>query len=237
MQLFYAPEITSEKIYLLPEEESSHCIAVLRYKEGQDITITDGKGSIFFAVIVRMAKKQVTVEIKEAQKISNPRSYHLHIAIAPTKNIERFEWFLEKTTEIGIDEITPLITENSERRVIRADRLEKIMIAAMKQSLKAFLPRLNPICNFHDFMNAVHQDRRFIAHCFKDARILLQNAYSPGTDATIMIGPEGDFTPNEIQQAMEKGFTSISLGDSRLRTETAGIVACHTLYIQNQGRD
>jgi 16S rRNA (uracil1498-N3)-methyltransferase len=137
MQLFYAPGISSDNIYLLPDDEAAHCIGALRYKEGQAITLTDGKGFFYDAVISRISRKQVTVSVIKPYRVANEREYKLHIAIAPTKNIERFEWFLEKATEIGIDEITPILTENSERRIVRAERLEKILIAAVKQSIKA----------------------------------------------------------------------------------------------------
>lgn len=238
MQLFYAPDITSEKSYVLTEEESTHCIAVLRYKEGQSITLTDGKGSFYEGTIERIAKKQITIAIKKIREVSGDRKYRLHIAIAPTKNIERFEWFLEKATEIGIDIITPLITDNSERKVIRVDRLEKIIIAAMKQSVKAYLPKLNPLTYFNEFVDGNYQGNQLlIAHCTEINRVLLQKVCIPGNDAIILIGPEGDFSPEEIQKANKNGYTSISLGNSRLRTETAGVVACHTVYILNQNND
>jgi len=236
MQLFYAPDITSEKSYILPEEESSHCIAVLRYKVGQNITITDGKGSFYQAVIEGITKKRVSVEIIQVQHVAANQSHRLHIAIAPTKNIERFEWFLEKATEIGINTITPLITDNSERRIIRTDRLEKIMIAAMKQSVKAYLPGLNPLIYFKDFIQEDNQSQLLIAHCSDSPRLPLARAYTPGNDVVIMIGPEGDFSPQEVAHAEENGYTSVSLGESRLRTETAGIVACHTIDLLNQDR-
>jgi 16S rRNA (uracil1498-N3)-methyltransferase len=235
MQLFYAPDITDEMEYLLSQEESDHCIGVLRFRKGQSIDITDGRGFFYKASIEGIAKKQVIVSIISKRSIVSERRYHLHIAIAPTKSIERFGWFIEKAVEIGIDEITPLLTENSERKIVRIDRLEKIAIAAMKQSLKAYLPKINSFVTYSDFLEINHQEfQEFIAHCGKNNRVLLQRAYVPGNNALILIGPEGDFTPGEIEKAIKNGYSSVSLGNSRLRTETSGIAACHTIYVVNQ---
>jgi 16S rRNA (uracil1498-N3)-methyltransferase len=235
MQLFYAPEIDSQQKYILSVEESVHCITVLRYKAGQHLRLTDGKGYMYDAVIDGAAKKFVTVTVIGSQKVLPDRSYRLHIAIAPTKSIERFEWFVEKATEIGIDEITPIVTEKSERKTVRIDRLEKIAIAAMKQSIKAYLPRINPLSGFSEFMQNHPLDRdKFIAYCNEYDRPLLQTSYTRGRDAVVLIGPEGDFSRREIENATDLGFRSVSLGSSRLRSETAGIVVCNTLYFINQ---
>lgn len=233
MQLFYAPGLTSEKIYILPDEESMHCIAVLRYKEGQEITMTDGEGHFIRSVINKIHKKQVIVDIIEKIPVARTHNYHLRIAIAPTKSIDRFEWFIEKATEIGVDNITPIITDNSERKVIRIDRLQKIIIAAMKQSLKAYLPKIDEPILFSRFLKDVSDDQLLIAHCYDHNRIPLQQAYKAGNNATILIGPEGDFSNNELEMASNKGFIGVSLGESRLRTETAGIVACHSIFFMN----
>jgi 16S rRNA (uracil1498-N3)-methyltransferase len=235
MQLFYAPDIADEKKYILSQEESAHAVGVLRYKKGQNIILTDGRGYFYDAIIEDTTRKQVSVSIVNKYQKGKDRFCRLHIAIAPTKSIERFEWFLEKATEIGIDEISPIITGNSERKHIRNERLEKIIIAAIKQSVKAYLPKLNPLMKFDDFLGSSYPGyRQFIAHCGTSNRDILRKAYTPLTDALILVGPEGDFTPEEIRKAVNNGFNPISLGNSRLRTETAGVVACHTIYVLNQ---
>ena len=234
MWLFYVPEIVGDSV-VLPEEESVHCINVLRLKPGQTISLTDGRGYFYEAVIEQQKKKQVTVHVQNKRKEETDRNYKLHIAIAPTKNINRFEWFLEKATEIGIDEITPLITSHSERKDIRAGRMEKILLSAMKQSLKATLPRLNPVASFTDFIKHRYPNYQlFIAYCGMKDIALLKDAYTSGKNALILIGPEGDFSSEEVEKAVKENYTVISLGTSRLRTETAGIVASHSIYLINQ---
>ena len=234
MHLFFIADI-SDTIIPLPAEEAKHCIGVLRLREGQSITVTDGKGFFYDASIQTVTKKQVTVSIHGRKECPPDRNYKLHIGIAPTKNSNRFEWFIEKVTEIGIDEITPLLTHNSERRDLRNDRLEKIMISAMKQSLKATKPVLNPIISLDEFLNNRYSDHQlFIAYCTQEKRILLRDIYKPGENAVLLIGPEGDFTSEEVEQANLAGYQTISLGRSRLRTETAGITSCHSFYLLNQ---
>lgn len=234
MWLFYVPEISGDLV-VLPEEESLHCVNVLRLKPGHTVSLTDGKGFFYEAVIGQLKKKQVAVHVINRRKVETNRNYKLHIAIAPTKNISRFEWFLEKATEIGIDEITPLITNHSERKDIRADRMEKILLSAMKQSLKATLPKLNSVTSFTDFIQHKYSDYQlFIAYCGMKDITLLKEVYPSGKNALILIGPEGDFAPEEVEKAVQENYTVISLGDSRLRTETAGIVACHSFYLLNQ---
>ncbi len=234
MWLFYVPEISGDKVSL-PEEESAHCIHVLRLKPGHAITLTDGRGYFYEAIIESQKKKLVMVRIQNKRKEHTDRKYRLHIAIAPTKNISRFEWFLEKSTEIGIDEITPLITQHSERKGIRSGRLDKIILSAMKQSLKATKPLLNPAITFNEFIGHKYPDYQlFIAYCGMKDKDLLKNLYQMGSNALILIGPEGDFAPEEVDRAIKEGFTAVSFGNSRLRTETAGITACHSLYILNQ---
>ncbi len=234
MWLFYAPEISGDT-FLLPEDEAMHCTNVLRLKPGDAITLTDGKGFFYEAVIEIQNKKQVAGYIRNRRKEENGRNYRLHIAIAPTKNISRFEWFLEKATEIGIDEITPVITQNSERKAIRTDRLEKVIIAAMKQSLKAFKPGLNALASLNEFLDINHKDfNLYMAYCGAYHQQLLKSQYKTGSNALILVGPEGDFTPEEVERATRRGYRTISLGNSRLRTETAGIISCHSLYLLNQ---
>lgn len=231
MQLFYAPGIDGD-IYTLDEEESRHCSRVLRLGRGDIIHLTDGKGSLFEGEIMSVGKVcQVRITGKR-QSTDNQRPYRLHIAIAPTKNIDRFEWFLEKATEIGIDEITPLICEHSERRQLRLDRLEKVITSAMKQSLKVWHPVLHEPEDFRKFTwNKIDGDK-FIAF-ITEGTLLLQQICKKSTDTTILIGPEGDFSPAEVELAKIAGYTVVSLGNSRLRTETAGIVACHTACLVN----
>jgi 16S rRNA (uracil1498-N3)-methyltransferase len=233
MNLFYTPDITSG-VYSLSEEESRHCKMVLRLGEGSIIHLTDGKGVLCEAMILDARSKRVTVEIVNRQESYGRRNYHLHMAVAPTKNIDRFEWFLEKATEIGIDMITPLICEHSERRQVRIDRLEKVMTAALKQSLKAYHPVLNEPSSFKKFISTPREGLSFIAHLDQDEPVLLQKVYRKPLPVTILIGPEGDFSEEEIHSALEHNYRCVSLGDSRLRTETAAVVACHTIQLINQ---
>lgn len=232
MQIFYAPDI-SGNTYTLNEEESKHCIRVLRLDIGDEITLVDGKGGLFKTRIVKPEPKRCQVEVYESISEFEKRNQYLHIAIAPTKNIERFEWFLEKATEIGIDEITPLLCDHSERKVINNERLEKIIISAMKQSIKAYHPKLNQMTSFKQFIHSKNDGKLFIAHCYKKDLAHLKNQIHPYQNTTILIGPEGDFSPEEVSLALENDFQEISLGGSRLRTETAGIVACHIINLAN----
>ena len=235
MQLFYTPNINGN-LYSLDETESNHCTRVLRLKNGDIIYLTDGKGGFYHARIIDDSSKCCKIEIVNKYEKYEKRNYHLHIAIAPTKNTDRFEWFLEKATEIGIDEITPVLCSRSERKVIKPDRLEKILISAMKQSIKAYLPQLNPMCTYNETIEkSVKNDAlKFIAHCEESSKELLASSYFPKKNALILIGPEGDFTPEEIQFSLAHQFKPVSLGNSRLRTETAGIVACDTISLINQ---
>lgn len=233
MNLFYTPDITAG-LYSLSEEESRHCRMVLRLHEGDIIHLTDGKGNLFETRIMDTRSRQVTVEIIDRKEGYGKRDYRLHLAVAPTKNIDRFEWLLEKATEIGLDEITPLICEHSERRHLRPDRLEKIMTAAVKQSLKAYHPLLNKITDFKRFLGERREGQLFIAHLEEKDPVLLQKIYHKGSDVTILIGPEGDFSETEIASALKSSYSCVSLGSSRLRTETAAIAACHTIMMLNQ---
>ncbi len=233
MILFYQPEI-AQPLHTLDQEESKHCIRVLRMKPGDRIFLTDGRGSRHEAVLVDDNPKRCLVRIMDTDTDQRRAAFHMHIAVAPTKNIGRFEWFLEKATEIGIDEITPIICENSERKVVKTDRLQKVLVAAMKQSLKTFLPQLNEPVPFKQFVAREFQGIKFIAYCSDHYREQMKNVYTPGKDCTVMIGPEGDFTQHEIEQALRASYTPVSLGKSRLRTETAAVVACHTLQLINE---
>jgi 16S rRNA (uracil1498-N3)-methyltransferase len=231
LQLFYAPGIAGD-IHTLDEEESRHCSRVLRLGRGDIIYLTDGRGSLFEAEIISTGKACQVRITGTRQSTDSQRPYRLHIAIAPTKNIDRFEWFLEKATEIGIDEITPLICEHSERRQMRLDRLEKVITSAMKQSLKFWHPVLHEPVDFSKFTGNKIDGDKFIAFITEGAP-LLQHISKKGNDTTILIGPEGDFSPAEVEMAKIAGYSVVSLGNSRLRTETAGIVACHTICLMN----
>ncbi|QKG80409.1 16S rRNA (uracil(1498)-N(3))-methyltransferase [Tenuifilum thalassicum] len=233
MQIFYAPEVNGNE-YILPEDESKHCIRVLRMKVGDLLYLTNGIGSLFTAKIIDDNPKRCAVEIVEANHEYGKRPFYLHIAIAPTKNIDRFEWFLEKATEIGIDEVTPLLCQRSERKVVKVDRLIKVAVAAMKQSVKAYLPQVNVMKPYAEVVkNANDYDIKAIAHCNSWDLEPFRNVIERGKKVLVLIGPEGDFTPDEVTQALDVGFNAISLSTSRLRTETAGLVACHTANLIN----
>ncbi len=231
MALFYISNLVYGNV--LPEEESLHAVKVLRLKVGDAIELLDGVGGFYRAKITNPHPNHCGFEITETKTAFGKRDYKLHIAIAPTKNIERLEWFIEKATEIGIDEITPIICRYSERKAIKADRLEKIIISAAKQSVKAYFPKLNPLCTFDEFIKNHQNSQKFIAHCYKDDKKVLQNEIQKSSDILILIGPEGDFSKDEIQMAIQSGFIQVSLGNSRLRTETAGVVACCTVAIMD----
>lgn len=232
MHLFYAPNIALE--HVLPEEESQHAVRVLRLQAGDEMVVVDGVGGWYTAVLTHPHPKRCGFEIKKTTLEYGKRNYRLHIAIAPTKNIERLEWFLEKATEIGVDEITPLICRFSERKIIKPERLEKIIVSAAKQSLKAYFPKLNPVCTFNDFLKTYSANQKFIAHCYEEDKQTLQSLYRAPSDVIVLIGPEGDFSPEEVQIALAENYAPVSLGNSRLRTETAGVVACHTVTLLNE---
>ena len=229
MTIFYSPSI--ELAPILSEEESLHCAKVLRLGVGEEVLIVDGKGGQYRARIVAPHPKHTVVEITDKQTLETGRTGSIHIAIAPTKNMDRLEWFIEKATEIGIDEITPVFCRFSERKNVNMERLEKILVSAMKQSQKAYLPKLNPACPVQQLLQQACESQRFIAHCYEDKKQLLQHVYDKSQDSLVLIGPEGDFSKEEVELALQKGFQPVSLGKSRLRTETAGVVACHTLNL------
>lgn len=232
MHLFYAPNMITENT--LPEEESMHAVRVLRLQAGDEIVVVDGKGGWFTAAISNPHPKRCEFTVKNALYEYGKKGYKLHLAVAPTKNIERYEWFLEKATEIGVDEITPIICRYSERKVIKPERLEKLIISAAKQSLKAYFPILNSACTFDDFLKKYHASQQFIAHCYEEGKHTLQSTYQKNNDVIVLIGPEGDFSPEEVQKALAGRYVPVSLGNSRLRTETAGVVACHTIVLKNE---
>ena len=236
MQLFYNKEIdTNIKIFTFDKAESKHIVRVLRKKEGDAIFITNGKGDFITSYIISANDKRCQVEIVSVTKPKKNFAYYLHLAIAPTKNMQRLEWFLEKATEIGISEITPILCERSERKVVKHERLEKVLIAAMKQSLKFDLPKLNEMTPLKNLLQNNLQKKKYIAHCMdRDKSSLKEELLSSCTDnnkmeVLIVIGPEGDFTDKEVTMALENNFKPVSLGKSRLRTETAGIVATHSV--------
>lgn len=227
MHVFYTPDIQTSTE--LPEEEAQHCVRVLRLTAGDEISLTDGKGNFYRAEISVATHKRCLVNIKETIYQEPLWDGHLHIAMAPTKNMDRNEWFAEKATEIGFDELTFLNCRFSERKVIKTERIEKILVSAIKQSLKARLPRLNEMTDFCTFIEKDFKGQKFIADCYEGEKPLLKDVLTKGEDALVLIGPEGDFSEEEVKKAIEKGFVPISLGKSRLRTETAALVACHTM--------
>jgi len=232
MHIFYQPEI--EEQLFLSDEEAKHASRVLRLNIGDKILVYNGKGGIFTCEISSSRGKLVHISILEKKQLKRDREFWLHIAISPTKNINRFEWFLEKATEIGIDEITPILCERSERKIINNERLERILVSAIKQSKNPYLPQLNNLMPFSAFINSTKESNRFIAHCNNQNLLNLKTAYKINSDAIILIGPEGDFSLDEVNQAIKSNMQEINLGASRLRTETAGVVACHTINLLNQ---
>lgn len=233
MHVFYTPDILSTKE--LPEEEAGHCLRVLRLATGDKITLTDGKGYFYEAEIAAHTNKKCEVNILSSTLQEPLWKGHIQVALAPTKNMDRMEWLVEKMTEIGIDEISFLNCRFSERKVIKLERINKIVVSAVKQSLKARMPRVDEMADFNRF---VKQDfgtaQKFIAHCYEQDKQLLKDTMTAGSDAVVLIGPEGDFSEEEVGMAIDNGFVPISLGPSRLRTETAALAACHIMNLKNQ---
>lgn len=237
MNIFYTPDI-SGTLYTLNEEESKHCIRVMRMRIGEEIYLVDGMGGFYTGKIANDSPKACEIEIVETKKSFEKRNYFLHLAVAPTKNTDRMEWLIEKAVEIGIDEFTPIICEHSERKHINIDRLERIAISAMKQSVKAYKPIINEAIALKKIVENSNTPYKLIAHCIDDENELMKkdivhDKYTAGQPVTILIGPEGDFSKVEVKLAIDKGFEGITLGNSRLRTETAGLVACHTIAFLN----
>jgi 16S rRNA (uracil1498-N3)-methyltransferase len=233
MNLFYSKEI--EKNFItLSEEESRHVVKVLRAEAGEKIFVTDGNGRLFKTQIADNKSRKCVLQITEELPPAPLPVYHLHIAIAPTKNHDRMEWFAEKATEIGLSEITPVVCHHSERKSINSERLERILISAMKQSGRFFLPRLNEAVAFDNFVTRKFESSKYIASCMNEEKKLLQHVYTPRNNALILIGPEGDFNNEEIKNAKANGFIPVSLGANRYRTETAAMMACHTIALLNE---
>ncbi len=233
MNLFYTPDITNADTYTLSENESKHAIRVLRLKTNETITLIDGKGTFYTAIISNDNPKRCEVKITNT-KNENSSKPKLTIAIAPTKNNDRTEWFIEKSTEIGISQIIPTHSKHSERKKIKQERFVKTAVSAMKQSLKATLPIVTELTSFKEVVNSSFNGKKYIAHCYKNQQKHFKDLYTKGENSLILIGPEGDFTQEEVTLALEKGFEPITFGESRLRTETAGIVACSTFNLINE---
>lgn len=232
MQIFYSSDVSDGKA-LFSREESAHCVRVLRMRQGDNLSFTDGLGNMYEGRIDDDDPTAMTAAVTSVKHGKN-RRYRLHIAISPVKNDDRLEWFTEKVVETGVDEITPLMCRRTEKKRVRKDRLEGIILSAMKQSLKSHLPQLHEPAGFIEFISGAHAGKRLIACCDPDIdRTLITDAFNPGEEVVIMIGPEGDFTPEEVSLAVENGFIPVHMGPSRLRTETAGIVACCSVYLSN----
>jgi len=229
---FYSNNIYSD-IIVLDKIETNHCINVLRKSIGDSINVVDGKGSLYIGEIIKADKIQCQIKIKNVIKTNKDKKKYIHIAISPTKNHDRIDWFTEKAVEIGVDQISFINCERTLRKKIRINRLNKIAITAMKQSLKTFLPKLNDLVTFNDFLNKNKNNTGYICHLEKGNENNLLSLDLKGSETFILIGPEGDFSRAEIELALNKNIYPITLGESRLRTETAGIVACHLLNIKN----
>lgn len=234
MQLFFNPSINENSdFFSFDKEESKHIIKVLRKKDSDILFVTNGLGFLFKTEITLVSDSKCTVKIVFIEK-TEPSKYYLHLAVAPTKMNDRYEWFLEKATEIGVSEITPIICEHSERKIIKTERFDKIIQSAMKQSNQMYLPKLNDPILFKDFIKIKNNDAKFIAHCEENDKKTLKESLKPNTNTTILIGPEGDFSKKEIQMALDNEYLPISLGNSRLRTETAAIIACSQVAFVNE---
>jgi 16S rRNA (uracil1498-N3)-methyltransferase len=234
MNLFFSSHI-SENWAVLEDDELRH-LTVLRYQVGDTVLLTDGKGGWYRGVITQLDKRKAQISVEESQHFAARANHQLHLAIAPTKNLDRLEWFLEKATEIGVDSIIPIWCRHSERHNLRPDRLEKVILAAMKQSLKAFLPQFYPAIGLNDFLKKSFpaETQKFMAYIDQPPAEALSKQYVPGNDAIILIGPEGDFAPDEVELAQKNDYSMVSLGTSRLRTETAGVAAVHTIALLNE---
>lgn len=232
MHLFYLPGFTPGEINELPEDESKHALKVLRLSSGDIIEVTDGKGSVYLCEVKDSDFKACRFKVL-SQTTSKPKGYYIHVAIAPTKNADRIEWFVEKCIEIGIDEISFIQCSRSERKNINLDRIEKIAVSALKQSQTTIFPVLNPLVSFKSFIESCKDDHKFIGYLSEEHKELLQKIAPINSRYCILIGPEGDFTQDEVSLAFKNNFKPASLGNSRLRTETAGIAACHIFNIIN----
>jgi 16S rRNA (uracil1498-N3)-methyltransferase len=233
MHLFYTPELMAE-VHTLTKDDSRHCAKVLRLAVGDKITLSDGRGFFYPAEIIDDNSKAVTVRVLEKKAMSKGWPQNIHIGFAPTKNIGRTEWALEKCTEMGVDTFSPFISYHSERKAIKNDRLERVITAAAKQSLKAWHPKLEVLQRFEKLVKQPFDGDKLIAYIGEESKQPLSRVLSSERDTLILIGPEGDFSKEEVKLAMESGFTPVSLGSSRLRTETAIVAACHTVHVINE---
>lgn len=230
---FYAPDVATT--CLLPESDSAHCVRVLRMRAGDALEVVDGRGNLYRCVLVDASPRAAEVDIREVVALPKVWTANITVAVAPTKNSDRIEWLVEKLVEVGVDRIVPLRCRHSERKTINVERLNKIAVSAMKQSLKAVLPRIDDMTPIADYLRDEHSASRFVAYCDDTVeRRLLAREYRPGVDTAILIGPEGDFDPEEISTAIAYGWVPVTLGDNRLRTETAALVACDTCHIISQ---
>ncbi len=236
MQLFYNPDLVSTSTEVIfSKEESKHIAKVLRKQDGDTLQITNGKGYMFQVTLTLTNPKKCQAKVLSTHK-QETLPYSLHLAVAPTKLNDRYEWFLEKATEIGITEITPIICDHSERKIVKLERLEKKVISAMKQSLKAYAPIVHPVISFSDFIKSQEnsEQQKYIAYCEESDKKSLKSLLEAKQSILILIGPEGDFSTREIEMAKLKSFVPVSLGTSRLRTETAALVACHSVAFINE---
>ncbi|QPH38209.1 16S rRNA (uracil(1498)-N(3))-methyltransferase [Pedobacter endophyticus] len=234
MHIFYTPDIAGDT-YTLNEEESKHCIRVLRLPVGTVVNLVDGRGGFYTAEIVSDNPKKVGLSVLNVEREFNKRNHYLHIAVAPTKNIDRIEWFVEKATELGIDEITPIISDRSERKVVKEDRLNKVITSAVKQSIKAYHPKLNEAVSYDAFLKLPFEGEKLIAHCINQGeKRYISELVQPHQKYLILIGPEGDFTSDEVDLALNKGFKPLTLGENRLRTETAALAVCFEINYLNR---
>lgn len=233
MHLFYTPDLNPERPYSLSSEESAHCVKVLRMKERDELLLTDGVGGLYLAEVIQASPKNCLCSVKNKLCSYDNRNFHIHIAMAPTKNNARTEWFVEKAVEMGVDEISLIKTQHSERTVIKTERLEKVAISAMKQSFKSFMPKINPLNDFNALIDTATEAKKFMATCHGEERVKLREAYQRGESVIVLIGPEGDFSEEEVAYARERGFLTLTLGEARLRTETAALYALQGVHFIN----
>lgn len=229
--IFFSPDILNNPT--LSEQESQHCAKVLRMRDGDKIIVTDGMGFYYTCTLINSHPKHCIVSIDNKQQIPKTWDFKLHIAYSPTKNMDRNEWFIEKATEIGVDTLSLLKCRYSERKELKKERLNKIAISAMKQSKQAILPEIEEMMSFKDFIKRPFNGIKYIAHCYEELKRTIPQTYKRGDNALILIGPEGDFSKDEVENAIENNFIPVSLGDNRLRTETAALYACQTFHILN----
>lgn len=234
MQLFFCPDYSEEKIITLDKEESAHIVRVLRMQEGELVMVTNGKGTMLTCKLIESNPKRCSLEVINKEQDYGKRPFYIHLAIAPTKNIGRMEWLIEKAVEIGVDEISFLLTEHSERKVVNLERLDKIIISAMKQSLKSYRTKLNDMQKLSSFITNIKEENKYLCCCSIDEKIFIKNNYKKDSSSIILIGPEGDFSEKEINMAKENNCNLITLGSQRLRTETAALYAISNIHFLNQ---